>query len=1085
MKKLFYLATLFAVLCLADSAFAQKLAMDKFKGMKARNIGPAAMSGRVTSIAVVEKNTDIIYVGTASGGIWKSESGGTAWKPIFDDQKVAGIGSLAIQQDNPNVIWAGTGEGNPRNSQTVGYGIYKSIDAGKTWKLMGLEKTFQIHRVIIHPKNPDVVYVAAIGSAWHNHTDRGVFKTTNGGQTWEKVLYVNEKTGAADLVIDPENPNKLMAAMWEYRREPWVFKSGGEGSGLYVTIDAGKTWVKRSSKDGLPEGDLGRIGLAIAKNKPNVVYAWIESKKNALYRSEDGGEKWKMVNDKEDIGDRPFYYAEIYVDPTNENRVYTLYSRVAMSEDGGKSFKVMLTYSTVHPDHHAWWISAENPNYMIDGNDGGLNITKDGGKSWQFIENLPLGQFYHINYDLETPYNVYGGLQDNGSWQTPAYVWRDGGIRNQYSQSVLFGDGFDVVPDLTDIRYGYAMSQGGNLARYDTKTGNAKLIMPVHPEGKPLRFNWNAAIAQDNFDKNTIYYGSQYVHKSKDKGETWEIISPDLTTNNPEKQQSHKSGGLTYDVTFAENHTTILTIAASPVKDGILWVGTDDGNIQVTKDAGKTWNNVTKNLKNVPDGCWIPQITASTFHEGEAFVVLNDYRRGNWSPYIFQTKDFGLTWKRLVDENKVWGYALSFVQDIVEPKLMFAGTEFGLYVSIDGGENWGKWTSGYPTVSTMDLRIHPKEHDLIIGTFGRAIYILDDIRPLRKMAQENTVLNKDLAIFDIPDAMLVNFGTVGGNLFPGKEMFQGENRPFGASISYYVKAGKLDKVQQKLDSIAMADKITSKTNAKTDVKTDAKADTKVASATDKKTVFSDSVRIEIYNLEGKLLKTMYQLPDSGVNRITWNLTQNGVRFPDTPKPKVPTDAQGGYVLPNTYQVKLIYKGIIETTNVKVVLDPRLTIATETLQATEKMVNRLNKNAATATSVVDRLNEMKETIDLISKQLDTKNEVHKKLSNKGKAIKDSVKIILELINGKEDVQGIFRSATIVSAKLEMISYYLFTAFFDKPTVSHELMLADVEKDIKKVVERTNNLLEKQFTEFRNETETLKVSMFKEYQGIKME
>ncbi len=1061
-----------AILSATSSLFAQKLDMDKFKGMKARSIGPAAMSGRVTSIAVVDKNPQIIYVGTASGGIWKTESGGTAWKPIFDDQKVAGIGSLAIQQDNPDVIWAGTGEGNPRNSQTVGYGIYKSIDAGKTWKLMGLEKTFQIHRVIIHPKNPDIIYVAAIGSAWHNHTDRGVFKTTNGGQSWEKILYVNEKTGAADLVIDPENPNKLIVSMWEYRRQPWVFKSGGDGSGLHITMDGGKTWQKKSSKDGLPEGNLGRIGLAIAKSKPNVVYAWIESKKNALYRSDDGGEKWKMINDKEDIGDRPFYYAEIHVDTKNENRLYTLYSRVGMSEDGGKSFKMLLNYNTVHPDHHAWWISSENPDFMIDGNDGGLNITRDGGKSWQFIENLPLGQYYHINHDNDTPYNVYGGLQDNGSWKTPAYIWQEGGIRNQHSQVVLFGDGFDMIPDPVDSKFGYAMSQGGNVARYNQNTGDAKLIMPVHPEGKKLRFNWNAAIAQDFFSKTTIYYGSQYLHKSKDKGDTWEIISPDLTTNNPDKQKSHESGGLTYDVTFAENHTTILTIASSPLKEGILWVGTDDGNIQVTKDGGKNWSNVTKNLKNIPDGCWIPQITTSTFNEGEAFVVLNDYRRGNWSPYIFQTKDFGLTWKRLVDENKVWGYALSFVQDIVEPKLLFAGTEFGLYVSIDGGENWGKWKSGYPTVSTMDLRIHPKEHDLIIGTFGRAIYILDDIRPLRKMAQQNAVINKDLVVFEVPDAILVNQGMVTGNMFPGKEMFQGDNRPFGARISYSVKVGKCDKSQDKKPE-------ETKDETKNDVKTDVKVEPK-------KPVFSDSVKVEILNLEGKLLRTMYQEPDSGVNRIVWDLAQKGVRYPDAPKPKAgAAEPTGMYVLPNSYKIRLSYKGFVDSTTVKVTLDPRLSLTTEILQATEKLYNRLTKNVTLATNIVDRMNEVKETIDLISKQLDAKNEVHKKIIDKGKIIKDSVKTVLELINPKEDVQGIFRSADIVSAKLGQINYFLSTAFFDKPTASHEILLSQVEKDIKKVAERANNLVEKQLAEFRKDAESAKVSLFKEYQGFKMD
>jgi len=407
---------------------AQQLDMEKLKAIKPRNIGPAGMSGRVTSIDVVLSDSKVIYAGTASGGLWRSTSGGTTWEPIFDEQNAASIGVVQVQQSNPSVIWVGTGEGNPRNSQSMGRGVFKSIDGGKSWKNMGLSGTKTIHRLIIDPTNPEIVYVGAHGDAWSDTEDRGVFKTTDGGKTWKKILFANNRTGVADMIMDPSNPNKLIVAMWEYRRWPWFFKSGGEGSGLHVTFDGGETWKKISSEDGILEGEIGRIGLAQATNKPNVVYALIESKKNALFRSEDGGLKWKKVNENNDIGDRPFYYADIYVDPSNEQRVYTLYSRVAMSEDGGKSFRVILPYSGVHPDHHAWWIHPTNPNFMIDGNDGGLNITYDGGVSWRFAENMPLAQFYHINVDNEYPYNVYGGMQDNGSWRGPAYVWQESGI---------------------------------------------------------------------------------------------------------------------------------------------------------------------------------------------------------------------------------------------------------------------------------------------------------------------------------------------------------------------------------------------------------------------------------------------------------------------------------------------------------------------------------------------------------------------------------------------------------------------------------------------------------------------------------
>ncbi|MGY8887004.1 MAG: WD40/YVTN/BNR-like repeat-containing protein, partial [Flavobacteriales bacterium] len=426
-------ALILILLVITSSLFAQEFSMEILKDVKPRNIGPGGMSGRVTAIDVVTSNPDVMYVGTASGGLWKSTSGGIKWNPVFDNEATASIGAVAIQQSNPSVIWVGTGEGNPRNSLNGGYGVYRSLDGGKNWDLMGLEKTRHIHRVIIDPTNPNTVYVGAIGSPWGEHPERGVFKTTDGGKTWNKILFTNIKAGVGDMVMDPTNPNKLIVAMWEHKRDPWFFKSGGEGSGLYVTHNGGDSWEKRTDKDGLPKGELGRIGIAIAPNKPNIVYALIEAKKNALYKSEDGGFTFKKINDKNDIGNRPFYYSDLSVDPENENRVFSVFTYVNVSEDGGKNFEqLMPAYGVdngVHPDHHAWWIHPSDGSFMIDGNDGGMNITRDGGKTWRFIGNLPVAQFYHINVDNEFPYNVYGGMQDNGSWRGPAYVWKAQGIR--------------------------------------------------------------------------------------------------------------------------------------------------------------------------------------------------------------------------------------------------------------------------------------------------------------------------------------------------------------------------------------------------------------------------------------------------------------------------------------------------------------------------------------------------------------------------------------------------------------------------------------------------------------------------------
>ncbi|MEM6336464.1 MAG: hypothetical protein AAF752_07845, partial [Bacteroidota bacterium] len=633
MRLLLTLALLFPLITSAQ--------VEHFSQMQAREVGPAGMSGRVTSIDVVLRSPNTWYVGTASGGLWMTTSGGTDWTPIFDDQPVASIGDVKVFQNNPDIIWVGTGEGNPRNSQTNGNGVYKSIDGGQTWTHLGLEDSRAIHRMILHPTDPMIAWAGVQGPAWGETEQRGVFKTTDGGQTWTKTLYVNDRTGIGDFVQDPGNPDHLIAAMWEFRRWPWFFESGGEGSGLYVSYDGGETWAQRTHEDGLPKGQLGRMGLAFAPSDPDRVYALVEAeKKNGLYRSDDGGDSWSLVS-TENIGNRPFYYADLFVDPNNENRIYNLFSLVTVSEDAGKTFDTLLPYERVHPDHHALWIHPDNSDFIINGNDGGLAVSHDRGDSWRFVENLPLAQFYHIRVDDAHPYNIYGGMQDNGSWRGPAYVYRAGGIRNAYWEEVAFGDGFDTMPDASDPRYGFAMSQGGNLYRYDLETGQRKLVRPTAAGDTTLRFNWDAALAQDPFKPATIYYGSQYVHKSTDRGDTWTVISGDLTTNDPDKQRQIDSGGLTYDVTQAENYTTITAISASPLQENVLWAGTDDGRVHVTQDGGANWTDLTGRFAGVPEGTWVPQIHASRHRAGSAFVLFEDHRRNNWTPYAYETADFG------------------------------------------------------------------------------------------------------------------------------------------------------------------------------------------------------------------------------------------------------------------------------------------------------------------------------------------------------------------------------------------------------------------------------------------------------------
>jgi len=1065
---------------------AQKLDMEKLKGMSPRAIGPAGMSGRITAIDAVVSNPDIIYAGAASGGVWLSTSGGVTWEPIFDKESTLSIGAIAIQQDNPSVVWVGTGEGNPRNSLNGGDGLYKTLDGGKTWKKIGLEKTRHIHRIIIDPKNPNTVYVGSIGSPWGEHPERGVYKTTDGGVTWEKILFVDNKTGCGELVMDPSNPNKLFANMWEHRRMPWTFSSGGPGSGLHVTYDGGKTWKKLSSKEGLPEGDVGRMGLAIARSKPNVVYALIESKKNALYRSDDGGEKWTMVNDKSEIGDRPFYYYEIYVDPKNENRLYTIFSRVNVSEDGGKSFKELLPYYGVHPDHHAWWINPENPNMIIDGNDGGLNISRDMGKTWVFADNIPVGQFYHINVDMDHPYNVYGGMQDNGSWVGPAYVWRNAGIRNSYWQEVLFGDGFDAAPDPDDNRYGYAMSQGGNLARFDLKTGFQKNLRPTHPDANmKLRFNWNAALAQDPHSNSTIYYGSQFLHRSTNKGDTWDIISPDLTTNDPSKQKQHESGGMTMDATGAENHCTILTIAPSPVKQGVIWIGTDDGQVQVTQDGGKTWTNTTAKILGMPKNSWVAQIQASAFSAGEAFVVVNNYRLFDYKPYLFRTKDYGATWESMVTPAQVGdsNFTLSVVQDPIEPKLMFLGTENGLFVSIDGAKNWTKWTNDYPAgVPTIDMVIHPREHDLVIGTFGRAIYVLDDIRPLREMAKSANVSAKAAHVFTPPDAYLVSIQQPAGPRFDANAVYNGQNRPAGAVISYIVNKPEAKKEEPKAIPDAKGKKGAQEAKPA--------APAPVA----KPGVKYDSVKLEVFNAKGELVNTIRQkAPETnGLHRMTWMLNERSDRQPSRERPRGGMGGGGGFggfggtpVLPGTYKLRLTFGDQKDSTAITVKTDPRMDVPVSVYEQRYAMIKDLQKLRAVATAAADRLRESKEIAEEYEKKIkDSKRTDLKEATDITKAVKDSINALFDFMLGKVDTrQGIVRSPDPTPVSYINTAMGYVGRSRDPISETDRQVYKHAEDKMAEVTKRVNNFYETTWKQYREMMEKVTISPFKDYEPLK--
>ncbi len=751
-----------------------------FGDMKARHIGPALMSGRINDMEVHPTNSRIIYAGTAGGGVWKSNDAGATFNPIFDDY-CQSIGSVEVDPNDPDkTIYVGTGETWTRNSVSIGDGLYKSIDGGSNWTKIGFEKSERIANIIVNPKNSNEIYVGVLGALWGDSEERGVFKSADGGATWEKLLYVNPKTGCADLAMDPTNPNVLYASMWEFRRTGWSFESGGANSALYKSTDAGKTWNK--IHNGFPKGKLGRLAIAVAPSNPNVLYTVIEAEKDerkGLYRSNDAGASWEQLNNDFGITVRPFYFSRIVVDPKNEDVVVKAGLSGSISRDGGKTFKNL---GNMHSDIHDIAFSIVNSDIMYVGTDGGVYRSWDGGTTMEIVENLPLSQFYHISVDDAEPYNVYGGLQDNGSWWGPSSS--PGGVEGRDWNSVGYGDGFRVLKHPTKNIVYSEMQGADNVWRYDVDRKLTKTIQPLpSSEGQKLRWNWNAPMATSTHKPDRFYMGSQFLHRSEDMGDSWEIISPDLTTNDPAKQNQEDSGGLSKDNSGAENHTTIFTIVESPLDENVIWVGTDDGNVQVTQDGGKTWNNTVANISGLPSNTWCYHIEASSFDKGTAYAVFDGHTMNDQNPYAYKTTDFGKTWTNIISDDIV-GFIRSIQEDFVNPDLLFLGTEFGLYITLDGGKNWKKFTNNMPSVAVHHLELQKRTNDLVMGTHGRGVIIIDDISPLREINEE--VLNKTLHFFDSPVTTISETSSFSGN-FGGETQFVGPNKTKNAQIKYFLK----------------------------------------------------------------------------------------------------------------------------------------------------------------------------------------------------------------------------------------------------------------------------------------------------------
>ena len=1053
-----------AVFC-GPILFAAELDGTLFPGLKARSIGPAGMSGRIAAIESLASQPGVIYVGAATGGVWKSTNGGVSWEPIFDDQDTASIGAIAVCPSEPSIVWVGTGEGNPRNSAGVGRGMYKSLDGGKTWKKAGLEKTEHIVRIVLHPRDPDIAYAAAQGATWGESNERGIYRTTDGGRTWSRVLFVDPRTGAADLAMAPDNPHRLLAAMWEHRRWPWYFKSGGPGSGLYESSDGGGTWKRLTKKEGLPEGELGRCGVAFAPSRANVAYALVEAKRSVLLRSEDGGATWKTVNSQANISGRPFYYADLRVNPRNENIVYSLQTWLRVSEDGGRTFRSLARWGQSHSDYHAMWIDPDGERLLV-GNDGGVVISHDRGRTWRFVPNLPLAQYYHIAVDNEVPYNVYGGFQDNGSWVGPSSLLTDRAIYNHHWVSVGGGDGFGTEPDPEDSLSIYAMSQTGYLERFDRRTGLRRSIRPAETDVKH-RYNWNAALAIDPFDSRTLYYGSQFVHRSRDKGLSWEIISPDLTSNDPARQKQADSGGLTRDVSGAENYTTIIAIAPSPLERGVIWVGSDDGLVHLTRDGGKSWQRVSAGLTGagkgpVPAGSSVPHVEASAHDAATAYVVCENHQQSDWTPYVFVTRDYGKTWKSLATPD-IDGYAWVIKEDPVSPGLLFLGTEFHLYVSLDNGRKWLKWTQGLPTVAVRDLAIQRRENDLVIGTHGRSAYVIDDISPLRQASA--AVLGKPLHVFAVPDASQYRQGSLESYYSPGDTQFKGANRAYGALISYV------------LDPLPAA-------------KETPPADAKKEPAPEEKPV------IEIIDAGGRVIRTFKGPAEKGVNRAAWDLCRKA--FPslyrwewEESEKKEDEEESGLFVLPGTYTARVKYGGRQETAAITVRPDPRLKRDEAGLLKSHAMAMEIGGWMESLDKVLKVVANRQKAIETLQGFIpagkdkeEPAPEALKKLREEATALGDKLKSLKNRVVPDDELQGFNDDSNLLAEQVSAV-FYLVGDSLEAPTQAAEVKFGKLKAALKAFLAEFNQFYEKELLPFQKQVADSGFSLFKPYapQGVK--
>ncbi len=932
---------------------------DILENIKFRNLGPAVGGGRVASVVGVPGQPNIYYVGAAGGGVFKTIDGGISWKAIFEKESTSSVGAIALAPSNPNLVWVGTGEGKPRNDVITGHGVYFSPDAGASWKFMGLADAGQIANVIVHPTNPDIVFVAALGHVWGPNADRGVYRTTDAGKTWQKVLFVDDKTGACDLVMQPGNPLVLFAAMWNFVRHPWELVGAGPTSGIYRSTDGGTSWKKLT--EGLPEPPVGRIGLAIAPSNPDHVYALMEAKMGRLWDSRDLGDHWTQVSDNHILSVRPFYFTRLFVAPDNEEKIYFLSYLIAESTDGGRTARPISR--GVHPDHHTLWIDPKNPERMIEGNDGGVYITSDAGRTWRYLDNLPIEQFYSVAADDHAPYLLCGGLQDNNAWCGPANSLSRGGINGAEWWTATGGDGEYAVPAPGSSHLIYVDSQNGNIQRLDSQTGLSRFIRPylegvgeMKPSELKYRFNWTSPIAVSRTNPDEVYLGGNILFKSTDGGAHWTSISPDLTRNDKSKQVL-TGGPVEYDLSGAETYDTILSLSISPVDPKVVWVGTDDGLVQVTRDGGDHWTNVTAHIPNLPEWGRIQQIEASPFEAGTGYVAVDFHETDNDRPYVFKTHDFGQTWTA-INKGLPEGQPARVVREDPNRRgFLVLGTDSGLLYSTNDGEEWKPLKSNFPTVPIYDLKFVKSTHDLVVATHGRGLFVFDNLTPLEELTPEAAA--KDFHLFSVLPARRWHMWNRRGFGMGG---FNAPNPPSGAVIDYYLKSDLPAQAGIKAPSTEGETAEARPTRGMGQMRgMGAMAGFGAMGGPEGG---RGPVKITITDAEGNLVRTLYGPGKQGFNRVTWSLeyegatrlTLAGSQQEEEENPFFNRNA-GPPAVPGDYKVTLTLKGRTETQPVRVEADPRFPVDMAAFQAQTKAALEVRDEVSALNRALNRMESL--------------------------------------------------------------------------------------------------------------------------------